>query len=449
MPRQPLALDVSAAGFAPASLAGQAPYSSLPSYLSELQRAVARKNWNHPACSLLLPSEDKFLRQSLALAKSIGPASLTIVVGIGGSNLGALAVSEAVLGMHHNLLQPKRQIVFADTVDGPSLDAISRLARSHLSSGGRVVLNVISKSGTTLETAANFELLLHSLEGAAAPKNGRKKSKPAVSVVITTDEDSKLWKQAGGRGFARLPIPAGVGGRYSVFSNVGLFPLALAGVDVKALLAGAKFMREQCLSQPPASNPAAQMAMLLHAHAKAGRPIHDHFLFSNSLQGLGLWYRQLMGESVGKSQDLGGRPVHAGITPTVSIGSTDLHSMAQLYLGGPRDKFFRFVTVDSPSPDPRVPPSPLLDALVPHAGGKRLSQLMEAICGGVQAAYRAQSIPYAHVRLADLSEFSIGALMQMEMVEMMLLARLMNVNAFDQPAVEAYKKETRRILSEG
>ncbi|VVB57666.1 Glucose-6-phosphate isomerase [uncultured archaeon] len=96
-----------------------------------------------------------------------------------------------------------------------------------------------------------------------------------------------------------------------------------------------------------------------------------------------------------------------------------------------------------------VPASPELDALVPHAGGERLSHLMEAISGGVQAAYRAQSIPYAHVRLPNTSEASVGALMQMEMVEMMLLAKLMHLNAFDQPAVEAYKKETKRILAEG
>ncbi len=415
---------------------------------------VKKNDWNHPACSLLLPSEEKFIRQSLSLAKTCGPTSLTIVVGIGGSNLGTMAVSQACLGLHHNLLNPKSQIVFVDTVDGPCADALAHLARTHLSNKGRVVLNIISKSGSTLETAANAEYMLKALgvgnenEGARKSKSGKKPAKPSLSVVITTDENSKLWHQAGERGFERLPIPKNVGGRYSVFSNVGLFPLALIGVDIKKMLQGAKEMREACLSLPPASNPAVQMALLLHAHSQSGKPIHDHFLFSNSLIGIGYWYRQLMGESVGKAADLQGREVRAGITPTVSIGSTDLHSMAQLYLGGPKDKFFRMVSVDSVSPDPLVPSSSSLEELVPHAGGQHFSHLMEAILGGVQAAYRAQSIPYVHIRLADTSEATIGALLQMEMVEMMLLAKLMNVNAFDQPAVEAYKKETRRIMAE-
>jgi len=434
-----LDMDDSAAGLSSSSLLADLPYRSLKAYLSELRRAVDMSDWSHPACSLLLPSDKTSLAQSLALAKKLGKPSLVIVVGIGGSNLGALAVAGAVLGPYHNLLNPTRQLLFADTADGPSISAVLKLGQEHMRSGGHVVLNVISKSGSTLETAANFELLLAGL-------GGKKKGK--LSVVATTDDGSALGTLARSRGYATLPIPKNVGGRYSVFSNVGLFPLALLGVDVKAMLSGALSMRQRCLSDAIERNPAAQLASLVHAHAQAGRRIHDNFIFSPSLHGVGLWYRQLMGESVGKEHDKAGMPLRSGITPTVSIGSVDLHSMAQLYLGGPDDKFYRFISVERPSSDPKTPRSADLEKLVPHSSGKKLSELMDATLYGTQAAFSAKSIPYIHLRLPDTSARTIGALLQLEMAEMMLLAYLLNVNAFDQPAVEAYKKETKRILAE-
>ncbi|VVC00929.1 Glucose-6-phosphate isomerase [uncultured archaeon] len=440
MPISTLELDDSAALLSSSALLADLPCRSLKTYLSELRRMVEMGDWSHPACSLLLPSEKTPLAQSLAMAKKIGKPSLVIVVGIGGSNLGTLAVAGAVLGPHHNLLNPKRQLLFADTVDGPSISAVLKIGISHLQTGGHVVLNVISKSGSTLETAANFEFLLAGL-------GGRKKGK--LTIVATTDEGSALWGLAQSRGYSLLPIPKNVGGRYSVFSNVSLFPLALMGVDVKAFLSGALSMRTRCLSDALCSNPAAQLAALIHAHAQAGRRIHNHFIFSPSLHGAGLWYRQLMGESVGKEHDKSQMPIRAGVTPTVSIGSVDLHSMAQLYLGGPDDKFYRFMSVERQSADLKTPKSPDLERLVPHSSGKKMSELMDATLYGTQAAYMSKGIPFVDLRLADTSPRTVGALLQLEMTEIMLLAYLMNVNAFDQPAVEAYKKETKRILAEG
>jgi len=440
MPTSSLVLDESGAQFASQTLMAELPYRSLKTCLADLRRVVEMQDWSSPACSLLLAGDKTAMTSSLALAKKVGKPSLVIVVGIGGSSLGAKAVADACLGPHHNLLNPKQQLLFADTVDGPAMDALLRIARSHLQSSGHVVINVISKSGATLETAANFEILRSGLSTL--------KTKGKLTIVATTDEGSALESLARRRGYATLSIPQNVGGRYSVFSSVGLFPLALMGVDLKALLSGAQSMRARCLSDDLAKNPAAQLAALVHAHAQAGRRIHDHFIFSQSLVGAGHWYRQLMGESVGKEQDQSGMVVRAGITPTVSAGTVDLHSMAQLYLGGPDDKFYRFISVARPSADPKTPRDEELEQLVPHASGQKMSSLMDAILYGTQSAFAAKNLPYVDLRLPDTSERSIGALLQMEMIEMMLLAYLMNVNAFDQPAVEAYKKETRRILAE-
>lgn len=435
MKAPPIVADFSSFGVPKSALALAA--RKLKPYLSELGRVVEKRDYAHPASSILLADEKRYPAQSSALARRLGTPNLLIVVGIGGSNLGAWAVSQAVFGPYHNLLNPDRQIVFADTADAPSVSAILSLAAACRARGGSIVLNAVSKSGATLETQALFAILRGALAGL-----------PPSHIVVTSDEGSAFGRQAARAGWSTLPIPKMVGGRYSVFSPAGLFPLMLMGIDAQELLAGASSMRQRCLAADASKNPAMRMAAGLHYHRGMGRTIHDHFLFSNSLGATGQWYRQLMAESLGKEFDAGGkRRLHAGITPTVSIGSTDLHSMAQLYLAGPADKTFKFVHVDSFSPDPRVPQDERLEALVPHAGARRCGELMDAILAGAQASFRSRRIPFADVLLPSLSPHALGQLMQMEMLEIMLLAKLMNVNAFDQPAVEEYKKETRKRLA--
>ncbi len=419
---------------------------SLAPYLAELGQVVENRDENHLAASLLLSDDKAALGQSSALAARLGSPNLVIVVGVGGSNLGALAVSQALLGPYHNSLEPNRQLIFADTTDAPSISAILSLARQCQDSGGSVVINVISKSGATLETMALFTILRDALPDL-----------PSSHIVVTTDASSALERQASASGWPCLTLPKMVGGRYSVFSNAGLFPLALMGIETGELLSGAAAMRKQCLAsgRDAAKNPALHIAAGLEYHRLQGRTIHDQFLFSNSLCGAGQWYRQLMAESLGKerkaaaggkNQPAGGKKIHVGITPTVSIGSTDLHSMVQLDLAGPADKTHRFVSVASFADDPRVPDDERLNSLVPHAGGKTVSQLMDSILHGAKTAFSARHIPFIDVRLPALSAHAMGQLMQMEMVEIMLLGRLMKVNAFDQPAVEEYKKETRKKL---
>ncbi len=388
---------------------------------------IAKNDYSSDAASLILPSEAKFLRESRSLAREFSGADALVVVGIGGSNLGTSAVLQAVKGSAYNLENPSKQVFFADTTDSRSIAAIGRL----VSSKKKVVINVVSKSGSTTETIANFRVLKNHL--------------PKAKIVVTTDAGSKFEAVAKAKGYPTLEIPSKVGGRYSVFSNVGLYPLAWVGLDCHALLAGAKEMRDNCLKNE--ENPAAAMAVLLHANAMAGRRIHDHFLFSTDLEGIGKWYRQLLGESIGKEWDYyGKRRVRTGITPTVSIGSTDLHSVGQLYFGGPRDKFFRVVSVASEKASPKVLPERAFDKLVPHLSGKSLDKIMHAIVEGTKGAMRKQGLPFASVQLPDLKEHTIGALMQEEMFETMLLGELFAVNPFDQPAVEAYKQETRKLL---
>ena len=243
-----------------------------------------------------------------------------------------------------------------------------------------------------------------------------------------------------------LHVPKKVGGRYSVFSNVGLFPLGFLGINIKELRNGAGRAKRDCL-KPFQKNPAMLSAALIFHHNKKGMNIFDTFVFDTELESIGKWYRQLMGESIGKENDREGKKINAGITPTVSIGSTDLHSMAQLYLGGPPDRYTSFITVP-PNNKVSIPKWKEYNTLVENIQGRKLNEIMDAIINGVKTAYKSGKRPFSEISMESKSEKEMGYLLQFKMMEMMFLAALLNVNAFDQPAVEEYKKETRRILAE-
>ena len=393
--------------------------------------------------SINLLNDAKMLRKVKDTVKkkcALDPAFL-VVIGIGGSNLGTIAVQEAVFGRSYNELTLATKILYADTVDSDSINDIIRRIEPTLKKGGSVIINGVSKSGGTTETIANFEILANLLR--------RYHKQYQEYVVVTTDKNSQFWHLAIEKGFDVLEIPKKVGGRYSVFSPVGLFPLGMIEVSIDKLLQGANWMKEKCLSAEIEDNPAAIGAALLYLHLKTGKNISDLFLFSNDLESTGKWYRQLMGESIGKEFDKNGKRVFSGITPTVSIGSTDLHSMAQLYLGGPYDKFTTFVKIERNKSNIVTPNFEEYSALVDKIQKKSLPQMMDAILEGIKIAFRKGERPFAEITLPDKSECSIGQLLQLKMMEIMYLGFLLDINPFDQPNVEMYKAQTRKILAGG
>ncbi len=401
-------------------------YSTAKKLLPELKKLSAVKDYSDDRSSIILPEQNlRIVNAAVSLKQKLHP-QLIVVVGIGGSNLGTIAIQEALLGKQWNLHNAPR-ILYADTVDPDALQVIIEEMQSVLRQGRQVILNVVSKSGTTTETIANFEVLLNVLK--------RHRRDAEKYVVVTTDKDSKLWQLGVKNGFSLLEVPKKVGGRYSVFSPVGLFPLGMLGINLKELLDGAAWMKEKCLSNVKES-PAAIGASLIYLHNKAGRNIYDHFLFATDLESLGKWYRQLIAESTGKTKTS---------TPTVSIGSTDLHSMVQLYLGGPDDKFTNFVVTHFNNTI-KLPFYSEYNALVPDLQKKELNHIMHAILHGTMIAYKKGKRPYTETRLDGKNAKALGAFMQLKMIETMLLGKLLDVNPFDQPAVESYKKETRRIL---
>jgi len=398
------------------------------------------KGYEGDFASLYLPDDRHMLakvRQVIGENLQLKPVYL-VVVGIGGSNLGTIAVQEAVLGKLYNQLTTSTKVLYADTVDSDGINNIIMLVKPVLERGGNIVMNVISKSGTTTETIANAAVLIDLL------RRHKKDYKNCISV--TSDKDSELWNIATREGFNVLEIPKKVGGRYSVFSPAGLFPLGLLGIDIERLLDGARSMRGTCININVEENPAAISAALQYLHYMSGKNISDLFLFANDLESLGKWCRQLMAESLGKEFNKKGETVNIGITPVISIGSTDLHSMAQLYLGGPYDKFTTFLSIENSNSHINVPMLKEYSKLVYGIQGKSLENIMSAIVEGTKAAFRKGRRPFMDVELPYKSEYPIGQFLQFKMIETIYLGYLLNLNPFDQPNVESYKEETRKIL---
>ena len=397
--------------------------------------------YNNEYASVNLPSDENLIKKihaTVKAKKALQPTAL-VVIGIGGSNLGTIAVLEALCGKfyndHHDI-----KVYFVDTVDSDYTHDIVQCMEHELARGKNVIINVISKSGGTTETIANFEIFLEIL------KNHRPYSYHNF-IVATTDEDSALWNLAQDEKFTQLAIPKNVGGRYSVFSSVGLFPLCFLDIDINDLCAGAQHGFMASTHKKMLKNPAALSAALIAMHYQQGHIIHDTFLFSVALSSLGTWYRQLSAESVGKAYNKNNEQINTGVLPTISIGSTDLHSVAQLYLAGPYNRFTTFISVENNQFDLILPDYKEFEALVPKIQSKSFSCIMNAILEGTKRAYLNDKRPFVSAIIPEKSAYYIGQYMQIKMIEIMYLGYLLNVNPFDQPQVENYKKETKKILS--
>ena len=404
----------------------------LDDYRNHLLEVIDLKNYEAAESSINLPTDEDLLQkvQELVKKKKTDSLKYIIVIGIGGSNLGTKAIYDAIHG-YYDLLEPTRlpKMIFLDTQDETVLSKVILLL-STCSEKDEFLINAISKSGGTTETMTNLEVLSSSLSRTFTDITDR--------IVFTTDEGSNMHKKAAEQNIDVLLMPKQVGGRFSVLSAVGLFPLALLGFDIIKLRRGAANMRDICGKRTfSEDNPAMISAAILYSLSQKGKNINDNFIFLPQLESLGKWYRQLMGESVGKEGK--------GITPTVSIGSTDLHSVGQLYLGGPKDKITTFIYATKELVETAVPEE-LIYGLVPVIKGKKIHSIMNAIVQGTKIAYKNQEMPYVEIGFEKIDEEALGEFLQFKMCEMMYLGKLMDVNTFDQPHVELYKVETKKIL---
>jgi glucose-6-phosphate isomerase len=393
--------------------------TEINNYLTKLRQVLKGKNYNIPESFLLLPKE------SIGTAKQMfsyhNKFQLILLCGVGGSSLGAQAVYEALKNK-----KSLKKLVVLDSLN--PLFFKKSLELSKKTKKGTLVIFFISKSGKTFETTANFFALLPFI----------KKYQPNVFVI--SDENSILWQYGKKNNFETFSIPKAVGGRYSLFSLAHLLPLSFSGINVKELLFGAKEANRFCLTENPLKNPALASALIIFYHYQKGKNIYSNLVFPPDLEYFGKWYVQLMGESLGKKGK--------GITPTITTGTTDFHAIGQLYFDGPRDKLINFIFVENLGVDYKIGDLDDFSSIFPDIKGKKLWQLNRAIFEGVKRAYLKKELPFTETILPELDEKNLGFLFQMKMIEVILLAKLMKVNAFDQPGVELYKEETRKILKQ-
>lgn len=394
-------------------------------YAKQLRSSIDAGLYNVPESALAVASDTEYQDALAHAVAPFGTPKHVVLVGIGGSSLGTQAVYEA-------LKTPQSPtLLVLDALDDDMHDTVTRL----LSSAQKpedVALIIVSKSGSTTETVVQADAVC-----ALFAKHFGDAYRSRVLVV--TDASSALAAFAEEHSYLVCTIPPIIGGRYSVFTAVGIVPLMLLGIDTVALRKGAA----SAVSAEGIQLAIERMLPLAHAAEQGVRTV-NFFTFPPRLERVGHWYRQLLAESIGKSRTRAGKRFSRQLLPTVST-SIDLHSVAQLYLGGYKGVYTRFIDVHTGHTD--ALDGPWVAALLPDVAQKQRAGVRHAIATGVMSAYDDAGLLYDATTLTSCTAYDIGHLLATYMVEVMLLCNAFDVSAFDQPEVELYKKHVRTALT--
>jgi len=385
-----------------------------------------------------LARQEQTVRQITAFAEGVGQAyDHVLVLGIGGSALGTRALLSALRPPAWNELDDEGREFFPRLTLLDNVDPTSVAAALRRIDPRRVLVNVISKSGGTAETLAQYLVVRKWLDDALGGAASR-------HLVFTTDPVKGALRELATReGIATLEVPPDVGGRFSVLSPVGLLPAALVGIDIAGLLEGAARAVERARADDLLQNPAALYAALhWSADLQAGARLHVLMPYSDRLRDLAEWFRQLWAESLGKRVDREGKVVHTGPTPVASVGATDQHSQVQLFMEGPFDKLITFVTVADPGEDLLIPALDGMPEEVACLGGRTLGGLLRAEYEATSAALARMGRMNGTLALADLSPQSVGELLMFFQLATGYAGCWYGVNPFDQPGVELGKRLT-------
>lgn len=375
-----------------------------------------------------------------------------VFIGIGGSYLGDRVIFDLAAGPYWNQLPPEErkgcpQIYFAgNNVDGTALKGLLRNLTLQAEQSGRplrIQLVPISKSGTTMEPLTAFATLLHYMQ-----EHGSLFQIGVTAVTGLDPEESLLYRLALEEGWDALSIPEGIGGRFCILSNPGLLMGAALGYNIRELLDGAREMSELCLSTGGKENPALWNAALKYLAARElGADIEVLMGYGDQLQCLGAWYVQLLAESLGKRNDRNGNPVYYGRTPVVAVGTTDMHSMTQQHQDGARNKVIQFLEIETPAAGLFVPnPFPGEAAFALYAG-QEMHTLLRAALTANETALTEDGRLNARYVLPRLEPRYVGQLLMFLMYSIAYEGELANVDAYDQPGVEAYKRIMKAELA--
>jgi len=369
-----------------------------------------------------------------------------VVLGIGGSALGATALVTALKPPYYNLTTRRARggaprIFVMDNIDPVTFRQMMRLCPPK-----KTLYNVISKSGATAETITQLLIVAEALEKAVGAEGVKD------HLVVTTnprgEEPSLLHPVADHYGLKEFAVPLNVGGRFSVFSPVGMFPAAMLKMDIDAMREGCRVMDECCSAPDLEANLAYQHAAVQYlADTRKGKSISVMMPYADALCDVADWYRQLWAESLGKKFDLQDREVYAGQTPVKALGATDQHSQIQLYREGPNDKILNIIEVDRFEKRLKIPHS------IPHISefdylrGKTMNKLMKAELRGTLDALKMSRRPVVRIVLPRVDANTVAQLLYMLEVETAMAGRLYNVQTFDQPAVQDGKDIARKLMS--
>jgi len=385
-------------------------------------RLAARHRSGELAFYDLPYAEESVRRVKDVAAEVAGRFDAVLVLGIGGSALGAIALQAALCHPFHNELEAAARgaprLYVEDNVDPDHLRGLLDVLDP-----ARTLFIAISKSGSTVETMAQL-LFVRGLLGGDLHRN---------VIAITDPAEGALRAIADTECLAALEVPPGVGGRFSVLSPVGLLPAAIVGIDIDGLLAGAADAdRLRCGSASVEENDAYLAAAVEHVLYGKGHRLSVMMPYASALCDVADWYRQLWAESLGKTAEVGPTPIRA-------LGVTDQHSQVQLYRDGPNDKVFCFVAVGRFGTRLDIPAAyPDVDALG-YIGGHTFNQLLEHERVATTLALTAAERPNYTVTLPEVTPYAVGQLLHMLEVKTAISGELYGVNAFDQPGVEAGK----------
>ncbi len=358
-----------------------------------------------------------------------------VIVGIGGSSLGSYALFKSLKHHHYNLVNDKK-IFFADNSDPESLkDIIDAINLEE------TVFNVITKSGSTAETMSGFSYVFNILK-----KNNLKIENHIV--VTTTRNKGDLFNIAKKYDLDSFFIPEDVGGRYSVFTPVGLLPALFLDIDIEQLLNGAKAIDSIWRRKQIENNPIIISSLVNYLfHVELNRNILALMCYKDKLESVGSWYQQLWAESLGKKYDYDNNIIETGSTPMILRGASDQHSVLQLFMEGPRDKLIVFLDSEETEKNYKFEIDELKEfKSIEYFDNKTGLDLITSELNGVRYALLKENRPNYTIKVEKMDEYNIGGLLYMFQLQTVMASILYRVNPFDQPGVEEGKKATYALM---
>ena len=363
-----------------------------------------------------------------------------LILGIGGSALGGIAVTEALLKPYWNLLTKEQRnnyprIFFLDNIDPDSMTGLLQILDLK-----KTLVNVITKSGSTAETMSQYMIIKDLMEKELGDDYRK-------NIVATTDQRIGVLRQlADQEGYKTFVVPDDVGGRFSVFSAVGLLPFALVGLDIDKIMSGIKDMDLALKNTDIFENIAAQGALINYLmDTKLGKHISVMMPYSSRLKYISDWYVQLWAESLGKEVNKNGEKVNAGPTPVKALGATDQHSQIQLYNEGPNNKLITFIRVDNFDNNLEIPKIFEYTG-IGYLGGKTINDLINAEADSTKVALADYSRPTMTINIERVDEYNVAQLLYMLEVQTAIAGELYNIDTFNQPGVEQAKNYTYALM---